>query len=71
MKLAGWYIRVGYKLNPQITGGLSEEEHLERFRLLMSEIDTVLADEFKREKGGEVKNEDLEFCWIRRNSRRI
>ena len=59
MKLAAWYIRVGYKSDPQITGGLSKEEHCERFWALMQEIDADQAEKLKKNKECEVTDEDL------------
>jgi len=44
MKLAAWYILIGYssKFDPPITGGLSQKDHLYRFLTLLEQIDVEL-----------------------------
>jgi predicted acylesterase/phospholipase RssA len=71
MKLAAWYIGVGYKFDPQITGGLSKEEHFERFWALMREIDADQAEELKKNKECEVTNEDLELLEKERQPKNV
>jgi len=45
-KLPAWYIRVGLTMVPPVSGGLSREDHLQRFWQVMSEIDEALVNSF-------------------------